>query len=67
MGNKTEKIIKRGMSFTTTLVMIFAVLKFMGLTTMSWVWVLSPWWLSFVVGLTAMAIVTLLIVLLAKK
>jgi len=66
MGNKADKIIKGGVSWTTVLVMIFIVLKVMGLTTMSWAWVFSPWWLSFVIGLTAFAIITLLIILLGK-
>ena len=67
MGNKTDKIVKRGMSFATTLVMIFAVLKFAGLTTMSWAWVLSPWWISILVGIISFAIVTLLLVILDNR
>ena len=67
MGNRTDQIINAGVSYTTVLVMIFAILKFMGLTTMSWVWVLSPWWLSFIVGIVAFAFVTILIIILDNK
>jgi hypothetical protein len=60
---RTDKVVKSGVSWTTVLVMIFIVLKVMGLTTMSWAWVFSPWWLSLVVGLTSLAVITLLIVI----
>ena len=62
--NRTDKIVKSGTSFTTTLVIIFAVLKFMGLSDMSWIWVISPWWLSFAVGLVAILFIAILSVLL---
>lgn len=64
--NKTDKIVKSGMSFTTMLVMIFAVLKFMGLTNMSWIWVLSPWWLSALFGIVVFAFIILIIVILGE-
>jgi len=46
MGNKIDRIVKSGMSFTTTLVMILATLKIIGLSDMSWWWVFSPWIIS---------------------
>ena len=67
MGNRTDQIVKGGVSYTTVLVMIFAVLKFMGLTTMSWAWVLSPWWLPFIVGMVAFAFVVLIVIILDSK
>lgn len=34
-------------SFTKILTLIFVVLKFLNLISWSWVWVLSPLWISF--------------------
>lgn len=36
----------RGYSLSTILVIIFIVLKLIGLITWSWIWVFSPWWIS---------------------
>ena len=30
---------------------IFVVLKFVGVITWSWLWVLSPWWISIIIAL----------------
>lgn len=65
--NKTDKIVGVGVSWTTVLVMIFIVLKVMGLTDISWLWVFSPWWLSFVVGIAAIIFIAILAFLLDNR
>jgi len=65
--NKTDKIVGVGVSWTTVLVMIFIVLKVMGLTDISWLWVFSPWWLSFALGLFLISLIAVLAFLLDNK
>mgnify|MGYP001229616021 CR=1 FL=1 len=42
--------------FTGLLALIFIALKLMGYITWSWVWVLSPIWISFVLALVILCI-----------
>tara|TARA_B110000908_G_C10255781_1_gene455355 strand:- start:1554 stop:1751 length:198 start_codon:yes stop_codon:yes gene_type:complete len=65
MGH-TDKIVSKGTSFATVLVLIFAVLKLMGLSTMSWFWVFSPWWISIIATIVIVGIGILLIFFLNK-
>jgi Flp pilus assembly protein TadB len=39
------------------LTFIFIILKLVGVITWSWVWVLSPLWISFVIGAVALIVV----------
>lgn len=64
MGN-TDKIVSGGTSWTTVLVLIFAVLKLMGLSNMSWLWVFSPWWLGILCGLCFVIVIAVLLFLLS--
>jgi len=45
--------------FPGLLTILFVGLKLTGHLSWSWVWVLSPIWISFLVGLTALAIIYL--------
>ena len=45
-----------GVGFFGLLTIVFIALKLMGYITWSWLWVLSPLWLSFVVGLVLVLI-----------
>tara|TARA_B110000238_G_C15878259_1_gene332323 strand:+ start:220 stop:417 length:198 start_codon:yes stop_codon:yes gene_type:complete len=65
MGH-TDKIVSKGTSFATVLVLIFVVLKLMGLSTMSWFWVFSPWWISIIATIVIVGIGILLIFFLNK-
>lgn len=49
-----------GIGFTGLLTIAFIVLKLMGHITWSWWWVLSPMWISFLVGLVLVVLVVLL-------
>lgn len=40
---------KGGMSFATVLALVFIVLKLCGVIHWSWIWVLSPLWISLLV------------------
>lgn len=51
MSNENKTVIKKqGLSFSGLLTIIFIVLKLIGVIEWSWVWVLSPLWIS--VGLS---------------
>ena len=63
--NRVDKSVGSGISWTTMLVMIFIVLKVMGLTSMSWIWVFSPWWLGIVIVAFAFVIIGILAFLLS--
>ena len=41
-----------GISFTGALTILFIGLKLTNVITWSWLWVLSPIWISFLIGLT---------------
>jgi len=45
----------RGMSFTSVLALIFIVLKLCNVITWSWIWVLSPIWIGWIIGLIILA------------
>jgi hypothetical protein len=65
MGH-TDKIVASGTSWTTVLVLIFAVLKLMGLSNMSWLWVFSPWWIGIAFGLGLILVIFVLLFFLSK-
>ena len=51
MSNENKTVIKKqGLSFSSLLAIIFIVLKLIGVIKWSWMWVLSPLWIS--VGLS---------------
>lgn len=46
-----------GLSFATVLTIAFIVLKLCGVIDWSWVWVLSPMWISFVHWILIIAVI----------
>ena len=49
--NKKETVTSSGgIGFTGVLTIVFIVLKLIGVISWSWVWVLSPLWISFTVA-----------------
>lgn len=46
-----------GLSFTTVLTIVFIVLKLCGVIDWSWVWVLAPMWISFVLWILIIAVI----------
>lgn len=46
-----NKSASSGMGFSSVLTLIFIVLKLCGIITWSWLWVLSPLWISFILAI----------------
>ena len=55
-----NKNVRGGMSFPSVLALVFIVLKLCGVINWSWVWVLSPIWITFVIGLIAIGAIYLI-------
>lgn len=55
-----KKNVSGGMSFSSVLALIFIVLKLCGVINWSWVWVLSPIWITFIIGLIAIGVIYLI-------
>ena len=55
-----------GIGFTGMLTIVFIALKLTGNVTWPWIWVLSPLWIGFLLGLAALAIILLVAYLEAK-
>ena len=51
MSTNKNVNIRLGGGFFTTLGLVFIVLKLLGVITWSWLWVLSPFWIPFVIGI----------------
>lgn len=49
-----------GMSFLEVLLVVFIVLKLLGVIAWSWVWVLSPIWIGVLIAVVAGIVLTLL-------
>ena len=60
--NKNVKL-RLGDSLCINLGLIFIVLKLLGVITWSWLWVLSPFWIPFVIGI----ILIILLIIFGKK
>ena len=63
MSTNKNVNIRLGDSLCTTLGLIFIVLKLLGVITWSWLWVLSPFWIPFVIGI----ILIILSIIFGKK
>jgi hypothetical protein len=50
-----------GIGFTGLLTIVFIVLKLVGVISWSWVWVLSPLWISFALAFVIMGIAGIII------
>ena len=57
MSNKSSSSSSSGIGFSGLLTVLFIGLKLTGHITWPWVWVLSPLWISALIGLTILAIV----------
>jgi hypothetical protein len=51
MSENSTKISFKGFGFTCLLTIIFVILKLTGVIGWSWLWVLSPLWISFALGI----------------
>ena len=48
------------MNFPTALGLLFIGLKLAGFINWSWIWVLSPFWISFIVGIVACVVLAVI-------
>jgi hypothetical protein len=55
-----------GIGFFGVLAIVFIVLKLLGVVTFSWLWVLAPIWIPFVIWLVIVAIVTIVTIIKIK-
>lgn len=65
-GNSTQASAP-GLGFTGVLTLIFVVLKLTNVIQWSWVWVLSPLWIPFFVGLAAALILSIVYIAVGRK
>ena len=62
-NQKTTKTAKNGVNALELLTIVFIVLKLCKVITWSWLWVLSPTWISWVLAI----IVVIIVVIMEKK
>lgn len=70
MAGKTEvsaKASASGIGFTGLLTIAFIVLKLVGVINWSWIWVLSPLWISFALFILVLLVVLLPIAIFNKR
>lgn len=62
MSDTSEKnlTVRTGVGFTGLLTIVFIVLKLLGVISWSWLWVLSPIWISLAVSLVIFGFVFLI-------
>ena len=66
MSNKSSSsTVSSGMGFSGWLTILFIGLKLTGHITWPWVWVLSPLWISLLIGLSLCAIIVVIAILAA--
>lgn len=65
MYNKNDASRSSGLSFIGALTIAFIVLKLCGVISWSWVWVLSPIWISFLLSV-AIIFIALVVAVIAK-
>ena len=49
--NDSNNIQVTGVSFTGVLTIVFIVLKLVGVINWSWIWVFSPLWINWIIGI----------------
>ena len=60
---KSTAMVSNGIGFEGLLTIVFITLKLMGYITWSWVWVLSPLWISLIVVFVVFGIVLVFLLL----
>lgn len=61
MNNKNQTTKTTGIGFTGLLTIVFIVLKLCKIITWSWVWVLSPFWISIIIYILVILFVGFLV------
>lgn len=67
MSDNKTTVRSGGIGFTGVLTIVFIVLKLIGIIEWSWVWVLSPLWIGFILGVILLAILIPILVWLDKQ
>ena len=65
MTTEKTKVVYRGMPFTTILFIVFLVLKLTHTIDWSWWWVTSPLWIPIAIGVSILAVIFLIGLLVA--
>lgn len=55
-----------GIGFTGLLTIVFITLKLLDVIQWSWIWILSPLWISFLIGIVLFALVLILTIIVEK-
>jgi hypothetical protein len=66
MSDNKTTVRSGGIGFTGVLTIVFIVLKLIGIIEWSWVWVLSPLWIGFILGVILLVILIPILVWLDK-
>lgn len=56
MANQTSSSSTSGIGFTGLLAIVFITLKLLGIITWSWLWVLAPLWIPFIILMLVFAV-----------
>lgn len=56
----------RGISFTGLLTIVFIIMKLMNYITWSWIWVLSPLWISFGAACVIFTLIAIIAIIVNK-
>lgn len=67
MDNKVVNNNYAGIGFCGLLTIVFIVLKLCGIINWSWIWVLSPIWISFILSILIVLIIFLVAILVTPK
>lgn len=65
--NKVRTTTKSGLGLGSVLGVVFIVLKLVGVIDWPWIWVLAPFWISFILGAVIITIIVIVMVYVFKK
>ena len=65
-NNNSSCTISLGGGFAGTLTIAFIVLKLIGVINWSWIWVLSPLWISFILGMLVLLAIIIVIGIISR-
>lgn len=66
-SNTTTTYGGNSLGLGTVLTIVFVVLKLVGVIHWSWIWVLSPLWISFAIGLTFMILIAIIVAIATRN
>ena len=66
-NNKVKTTTRKGLGLSSVLGVVFIVLKLVGVIDWPWIWVLAPFWISFILGIIGIIIAIIFIIGIFKK